>query len=163
MVKARDKYQKEYNYIFGMSKMFFLVGIDFKKTDNFILRAVKLFSVLKTILFSLLINSVQMMPRIQITVILGIQLIYLIYIFWAVFKRKIFSNFFFGLVEIMSEVSIFVFLLIGTLITYMGREAMSVSYSTTIQIIAIFMVLFATVLNLVYSLIVMVKSLSNMR
>jgi hypothetical protein len=83
--------------------------------------------------------------------------------FWAVFKKKIFSNFFFGLVEIMSEVSILAFLLFGTLITYKGREAMSVSFSTMIQIIAIFMVLFATVLNLVYSVVVIVKSLSNIR
>ena len=163
MTKAKERYQKEYNYIFGTSKMFFLVGIDLKKTNNFILRAIKMFSVFKTIFFSLIINSVQMMPGAQITIIMSIQFVYLVYIFWAVFKKKIFSNFFFGLVEIMSEVSILAFLLIGTLITYMGREAMSVGFSSMIQIIAIFMVLFATVVNLFYSVVVMVKSLSNIR
>ena len=79
------------------------------------------------------------------------------------FQKKIFINFFFGLVEIMSEVSIFTFLLIGTLINYVGRENMSVGFSTNIQIIAIFMVLFATILNLVYSLVVIVQSLGNIR
>ena len=58
MIKAKERYNKEYNYIFVVSKMLFLVGIDLKKTDKFILRAIKMFSVLKTILFSLLINSV---------------------------------------------------------------------------------------------------------
>jgi hypothetical protein len=104
-----------------------------------------------------------MMPRTQVTMIAIIQLVYLVYVFWAVFKRKIFDNFFFGLVELMSELSIFIFLIIGTLITYMGREAMSVSFSSIIQIVAIFMVLFATVLNLFYSLFVVVKSLGNIR
>jgi hypothetical protein len=57
MVKARDNYQKQYNYTYGMSKMFFLVGINPQKTDSFVLRAIKMFSVLKTILYSLLIIS----------------------------------------------------------------------------------------------------------
>ena len=87
----------------------------------------------------------------------------MVYISWAVFKKKIFLNFFFGLVELMSEISIFVFLMIGTLITYLGREGMSVGFSTMIQIIAIFLVLFATVLNLVYSLVVLAKSVGNIR
>jgi BarA-like signal transduction histidine kinase len=57
MIKAKDKYQKEYSYIFGMSKMYFLGGIDLIKTKTFLLRSVKLLSLFKTILFSLLINT----------------------------------------------------------------------------------------------------------
>ena len=72
MIKARDRYEKEYNYLFGMSKMFFLVGLDLKKTESFILRSVKMFGVFKSILFSLLINSLQMTPKSQISLILCI-------------------------------------------------------------------------------------------
>ena len=56
----------------------------------------------------------------------------MVYIIWAVFIKKIFTNFFFGLVEILTEVSILAFLLIGSIITYMGRDAMSVKFSTMI-------------------------------
>lgn len=72
MVKAGDKFQREFSYVFGMSQMFFLAGIDLSKTRTFKLRAVKLFSVLKSVLFSLLINSFQTLPRSQITLILSI-------------------------------------------------------------------------------------------
>lgn len=103
------------------------------------------------------------MPGVQVSLIMGIQMSYMVYMFWAVFKKKIFSSFFFGLVEVISELSIFFFLIIGTLITFIGREGMSENFSTMIQITAILLVLFATVLNLIYSLVMMVKSLLGMR
>jgi hypothetical protein len=59
MLLARDKFQKEFNYVFGMSQMFFIAGLELQKCELFVLRAVKLFSVLKIVVFSLLINTLQ--------------------------------------------------------------------------------------------------------
>ena len=77
--------------------------------------------------------------------------------------RKIFSNIFFVLVEILTELSIFSFLLIGAILKYVGRDGMSQSTSTLMQLFAIFLVLFATLLNLIYSIIVLIKGVMNIR
>lgn len=92
-----------------------------------------------------------------------IQILFTIYIFWASIIRRIFSNFFFALVEILTEISIFTFLLIGAILKYVGRDGMSQSTSTMMQLIAIFLVLFATLLNLIYSMIVLIKGVINIR
>jgi len=163
MLLARDKYQKEFNYVFGMSQMFFIVGLELQKCELFVLRSVKMLSVLKIILFCLLINCLQTLPLAQITIILLIQILFTIYIFWASIIRRIFSNFFFALVEILTELSIFSFLLIGAILKYIGRDGMSQRTSTMMQLIAIFLVLFATLLNLIYSIIVLIKGVINIR
>ena len=163
MLVARDKFQKEFNYVFGMSQMFFIAGLELQKCELFVLRAVKLFSVLKIVLFSLLINSLQTLALAQITIILLIQILYTGYIVWASFFRKIFSNIFFALVEILTELSIFSFLLIGAILKYVGRDGMSQSTSTLMQLIAIFLILFSTLLNLIYSMVVLVKGILNIR
>jgi hypothetical protein len=163
MLLAKDKLEKEFNYIFGMAQMFFITGLDLEKCEPIILRAVKFFSVMKIIIFSLLINSMQTLPAGQITIILLIQIFYTGYIVWVSIFKKIFTNFFFVLVEILSEMSILVFVLIGAIIKYIGRDGMSEKISTLMQIIAIFLVLFATVLNLVYSIVVLIKAVLNIR
>ena len=163
MLMARDKFQKEFNYVFGMSQMFFIAGLELQKCELFVLRAIKLFSVLKIVLFSLLINTLQTLALAQITIILLIQILYVGYIVWASMFRKIFANIFFALVEILTELSIFSFLLIGAILKYVGRDGMSQSASTMMQLIAIFLVLFATLLNLVYSIIVLIKGALNIR
>lgn len=95
--------------------------------------------------------------------ILLIQIWYTIYIIWVAFFKKIYKNIFFSIVEILSELSILVFLVIGTMITFIGREGMSSSTSTNIQLVAIFLVLFSTILNLVYSSLIMAKSVINIK
>lgn len=67
------------------------------------------------------------------------------------------------MVEILSELSILVFLIIGAIITFIGRDGMSSKTSTMIQLLAIFLVLFSTVLNLLFSIVVIVKSIANIK
>ena len=45
--------------------------------------------------------------------------------------------------------------------TYVGKENLNQNTSTLIQLIAIFFILFSTVVNLIYSLFVIVKGLLN--
>lgn len=57
MIKAQDKFQKEFGYIFGMGHMFFVAGINLNKARTLKLRAAKYFSIIKSFIFSILINS----------------------------------------------------------------------------------------------------------
>ena len=90
-----------------------------------------------------------------------IQVAYSIYIVWAGLFKRIFLNCLFAIVEFISEIAILFFLSIGCLITYAGRENINQKTSTLIQLIAIFMILFSTLVNLVYSLFVILKGLLN--
>ena len=157
----RDEFEKQFNYVFGMSLMFFIAGLETTRMKPFALRAVKYWSIMKIVVFFLLINTLQTMPILQVTAILIIQLVYSIYIVWAGLVKRIFLNFIFALVEFISELAILFFVGIGCLLTYVGKENLNQNTSTLIQLIAIFFILFSTVVNLIYSLFVIVKGLLN--
>ena len=53
----RDEFEKQFNYAFGMSLMFFIAGLETTRMKPFILRAVKYWSVMKIIVFFLIINT----------------------------------------------------------------------------------------------------------
>lgn len=131
-VKKIDNFERNFGYIYGMNQMFFLTGLDVPKVPTMLLRGVKYFSMMKIVVFSILINCLQTTPRIQITIIVLIQLVYTVYVVWTCLVRRIYSSIFFALVEFMSEVSILFFLLIGAIIKYVGRDRMDVGYSTMI-------------------------------
>lgn len=80
MILTRDKFHKNFSYVYGMNQMFFLTGIELEKVESFLLRGVKYFSVIKIVLFSLLINCLQTSPTLQISLILLIQLLYTGYV-----------------------------------------------------------------------------------
>ena len=54
---AKTLFTKEFTYCFGASRVFFLTGIKLENVDSFILKSVKLNSVVKVLIFTLLINS----------------------------------------------------------------------------------------------------------
>ena len=163
LIQKRDTFNRNFNYVYGMNKMFFLTGIELGKVGSFILRGVKFFSVLKIIIFSILINCLQTTPRIQISLILLIQLVYTGFVIWTGLVKKIYTSFFFTLIEFASEISILVFLLIGAIIKYVGRDNLNQGFSTMIQLIAIFLILISTLLNLGYSLAVLIKAALGIR
>lgn len=157
----RDEFEKQYNYVFGMSLMFFIAGLETTRMKPFALRAVKFWSIMKIVVFFLLINCLQTMPILQVSVIFLIQLVYSCYIVWAGLFKRIFLNFIFALVEFVSELAILFFVGIGCLLTYVGKDSLNQNTSTLIQLIAIFMILFSTVVNLIYSMFVIIKGLLN--
>jgi len=75
--------------------------------------------------------------------------------------RRIFLNCIFAIVEFVSELAILVFIGIGCLLTFTGRENLNQNTSTLIQLIAIFLILFSTLTNLVYSMFVIIKGILN--
>lgn len=77
--------------------------------------------------------------------------------------KRVFSNFFFTLVEMASQLAIFSFLAIGTAITYIGRENLHASTSESMQIAAIIVIIVSTLLNIGYSLLVIFLSFKNIR
>jgi ABC-type anion transport system duplicated permease subunit len=101
------------------------------------------------------------MPRTQITTILAIQLLYLFYLTWASFKKKVFKHFFFSLVEFASQFSILAFLVIGCIFSYIGRDNLDSGTSEKIQIAAIFLIMVSTLLNFGYSVFLIVVALKN--
>ena len=157
----RDEFEKQYNYVFGMSLMFFIAGLETSRMKPFALRAVKFWSIMKIVVFFLLINCLQTMPILQVSIIFLIQLFYSCYIVWAGLIKRVFLNFIFALVEFVSELAILFFVGIGCLLTYFGRDNLNQNTSTLIQLIAIFMILFSTIVNLIYSLFVIIKGLLN--
>lgn len=64
MFMAKDIYAKEYSYCFGTSRIFFLTGLNFYRIDNYMLKTIKLNSVVKVIIFSILINCLQILPKV---------------------------------------------------------------------------------------------------
>ena len=89
--------------------------------------------------------------------------LYTVYVVWTALIKKIYSSFFFALIEFTSEISILVFVIIGAVIKFVGRENMNQGFSTMIQLIAIFLVLFSTLLNLGYTLAVLIKAAVGLR
>lgn len=75
--------------------------------------------------------------------------------------RRIFLNCIFAIVEFISELAILFFIGIGCLLTFTGRENLNQNTSTLIQLFAIFLILFSTLINLVYSMFVIIKGLLN--
>lgn len=66
----RDEFEKQFNYVFGMSLMFFIAGLETTKMKPLALRTVKFWSIMKTVVFFILINCLQTAPVIQVTIIM---------------------------------------------------------------------------------------------
>ncbi len=64
------KFEKEFHYVFGSSQMFFMSNLNLNNASSFKVRAINYFSMLKSLVFSVLINSLQIMPKGQVTLIL---------------------------------------------------------------------------------------------
>lgn len=105
--------------------------------------------ILRTVAFELLIASLQPLPKLQISLILLVQTLMLFNTLYCVFYKNCFESFFWSIVFVFDELSIWAFLLLISQLEFLGRESFKVELWMRIQILCICLIVLSTVLNLV--------------
>ena len=125
--KERLNYYKlRFEYRYGAMLRFFIEGIKPEKLNTFIGRYLKFFMMLKLVIFEVLIVSLQMLPKAQITLLLLCQLYTMGLVFWAVFINRVYSTWAYGFVDLLIEVTITLFLIIGAITSYSDNPASAI-------------------------------------
>ena len=152
--KIKEKLDKRKGYSYGLSIEFLTLEIEKKKVkgNSIFDKSPKLVSIFKVILFSILINSLQLFPNLQIMSIFLIQVTHIIYLIHLGFRKKIFKHRFSFIFELTTELSVLTFLLSGLLIKFKTRENFKVENYTKLQICCILLILIALLLYVINSI-----------
>lgn len=113
---------KRFEYSMGSMMVFFIKDIKVEHLEKFSGRYFRFALIMKLVLFEIMIVSLQMLPRFQLGIMTMIQLVVIVIIFKALFIDRIYNHKFFGFMDLLTEVTIFCYLIMGNLNTYMGEE-----------------------------------------
>lgn len=142
--------QKKLVYNVGMIQIALTDGLKPEKLDSkkihFYYRFLQIFHVL---LFELFISSLQPTPKIQITLILGTQIIFFFTTLYCVAWKGIFDNMFWSIVSVLDELCILSFLALVAVMEFLQRENISVEFWTRMQLISIYFVIFSSGVNII--------------
>lgn len=104
--------------------------------------------ILKTVIFELLIVSLQNLPILQISLIFSIQLLSSISTIYYAFYLNIFQSCMWALIEIMTELCLTMFLGVGFFMGTTSRDNNPLSTWSRVQFICIFFTVFISVANI---------------
>jgi hypothetical protein len=121
--KARlNYYKRRYEYDMGAMMIYFTKGIKVKHLAKWTGRFYRFALMMKLVIFEILIVSLQMLPKTQLMLMSFVQLIVIVIIVKALFIDRIYNHKFFGFMDLVTELTIFCYLVIGNLSTWVGEE-----------------------------------------
>jgi hypothetical protein len=107
-------------------------------------------ALLKNLLFEPVLVSLQMLPMMQVTLLLSIQLAFICWLALCGFKEKIFVSTVIFIATLVSEMAILVFLFLGLVFqASQGVKSMMTPRSIPLQFVGVALLLLATVLGMV--------------
>lgn len=123
LAKNRLNYYKmRYEYELGAKMIYFTKGIQAKYLQKWTGRFYRFALMVKLIFFEILIVSLQMLPKTQLMLMTSAQIVAIIIIAKALFSDKVYTHKFFGFMDLFTEVTIFFYLAIGNISTYLGKK-----------------------------------------
>lgn len=137
-------------YKFGMTNLMMIEGLKLEhlgSKSGFIF--LRFYQIIRTIIFELAISSLQMLPKLQVSVILLVQTLFLVFTIYCVFYKKCFEGLLWPAVFIVDEFSIWLFLVVVALLEFFQRNSFSVDFWMRLQIICICLIVISTVANMV--------------
>lgn len=148
--KARlNYYKRRYEYDMGSMMIYFTKGIKAQYLQKWTGRFYRFALLMKLIVFEIFIVSLQMLPKSQLMLMTTAQLVVIIIIGKALFFDRIYTHKFFGFMDLITELTIFFYLVIGNLSTYLGEDTIGRSNWTKIQLYEIYLILFTAGMNII--------------
>jgi presenilin-like A22 family membrane protease len=116
----------------GAMMIYFTKGIKVEHLSKWTGRYYRFALMIKLVLFEILIVSLQMLPKTQLLLMSLIQLFVMCVILKALFIDRIYNHKFFGFMDLVTELTVFCYLMIGNVSTWMGEENLNPSTWTKI-------------------------------
>jgi hypothetical protein len=133
----------------GAMTIYFTKGIKVNHLKKVTGRYYRFALMLKLVLFELFIVSIQQMPMLQLVLMSVCQFTVLIIIFRAFFIERIYSHKFFGFMDLMTELTIMLYLAIGLLVTIKGSENLDPDTFLNMQLYEIYLILVTAGLSVI--------------
>ena len=160
-IKVEKMFLKELPYKYSAEVRFFVNGLNYKNCSGFSSLGINLFSILKALSMLIIINSLQVLPRVQITILVTIQVSYFTYLIYMVFRRRVFAKKELGYLEVISEFCILVFLVFGLIFTVFGRDGLSEKTRLLLQALAVMLIMVGTLFNIYFAIVMSIDEIFN--
>lgn len=150
MKKAGNYLIKNWIYAIGTTPTTLLIGIKLEYLDiDTWARFYRYAKLIKSALFEIFISSLQMLPGTQISLIFVTQLLSFFHTIYYVFYKNVLRSFWLSLVEILSELSMLVFLTMGMIMHFNSREGINFDLWVRLQFACVFLVIFSSFANII--------------
>jgi cell division protein FtsL len=129
--------------------LFLREGIKIEKMGTFSAKTFNLMFLMRLFAFEPLFVSLQMLPTFQVSVVFIIQLIFLIFTYYSIFKAKIYKTIYISFNFFVNETFIFLFILLCLFIAFGGTKGMEPDSWEKLQRFTVNAIIVVSVMNLV--------------
>lgn len=155
IAKERKKYLvRNWIYRVGSISTTLTEGLKLKFLQgNSNARFYRFFKIVKVVIFEFCTASLQLLPKVQISIIFLTQLIFFFNTIYYIFMKNIFKNLAWSIVEIFTELTILIFLGMGFVMEFLQREKINYDVWVRLQFYCIFLVVVTSGMNIIAFLI----------